>query len=135
VSRRVNLPGVDELFGGTEEAAPAARALTAVPTSGMPALRVPEPDTQGSTGRVRHNEKITVYMSADELLDLEHARLMLRRDYGVAVDRGRIVREALDIALAEITSDGSASPLVRRLAGGPLSTDPDLAAGAEPTSQ
>jgi ABC-type amino acid transport substrate-binding protein len=101
----------------------------------MPALRASEPETKGSTGRVRHNEKITVYMSADELLDLEHARLMLRREYGVAVDRGRIVREALDIALAEITSDGSASPLVRRLAGAPLSTDPDQAAGAEPTTQ
>ena len=38
---------------------------------------------------------MTVYVSADELLDLEHARLSLRRDHGVAVDRGRMVREAI----------------------------------------
>ena len=35
--------------------------------------------------------KMTVYVTADELLDLEHARLSLRRDTGLAVDRGRIV--------------------------------------------
>lgn len=69
------------------------------------------------TGRERHEEKITVYVSADELLDLEHARLTLRGDHGLAVDRGRIVREALAVVLADLDAEGEASTLVRRLRG------------------
>ena len=38
---------------------------------------------------------MTVYVTAQELLDLEHARLALRAEHGLAVDRGRLVREAL----------------------------------------
>ena len=45
--------------------------------------------------RTKHDEKITVYISADELLALETARLTLRGQHGVAADRGRIVREAI----------------------------------------
>ena len=69
------------------------------------------------TGRERHDEKITVYVSADELLDLEHARLTLRGDHGLAVDRGRIVREALAFVLADLDAKGESSILVRRLRG------------------
>ncbi len=69
------------------------------------------------TGRERHEEKITVYCSADELVDLESARLALRADHGLAVDRGRIVREALAVVLADLESKGEASVLVRRLTG------------------
>lgn len=69
------------------------------------------------TGRERHEEKITVYVSADELLDLEHARLTLRGDHGLAVDRGRIVREALAVVLADLDAKGETSILVRRLRG------------------
>jgi hypothetical protein len=69
------------------------------------------------TGRERHDEKITVYVSAEELIDLEHARLMLRGEHGLAVDRGRIVREAVAVVLADLESRGDASILVRRLRG------------------
>ncbi len=69
------------------------------------------------TGRERHDEKITVYVSADELMDLEHARLALRGDHGLPVDRGRVVREALAVVLADFEAKGEASILVRRLRG------------------
>ena len=67
------------------------------------------------SGRERHDEKITVYLSPDELLDLERARLALRQDHGLAVDRGRIVREALVMVLSELETEGDSSGLVRRL--------------------
>lgn len=67
------------------------------------------------SGRERHEEKITVYCSADELLDLESARLALRAEHGLAVDRGRIVREALGVVLADLATKGESSALVRRL--------------------
>ena len=67
------------------------------------------------SGRVRHDEKITVYVSNDELLDLERARLQLRADHGMAVDRGRIVREALALAIGDLGERGADSDLVRRL--------------------
>jgi hypothetical protein len=67
------------------------------------------------TGRERHDEKITVYCSADELIELERARLGLRGDFGIAVDRGRIVREAISIILEDLESKGGESSIVRRL--------------------
>ena len=69
------------------------------------------------TGRERHDEKITVYCSPEELLQLEQARLTLRGSHGLAVDRGRIVREAVAVVLADLEAKGDASILVRRLRG------------------
>ncbi|MGW1886390.1 hypothetical protein [Streptomyces sp. NPDC001970] len=92
-------------------AAPAASAAGAAPRRrGRAANRRP-------SGRERHDEKITVYVSAEELMDLEHARLVLRGEHGLAVDRGRIVREAVAVVLADLESRGDASILVRRLRG------------------
>ena len=67
------------------------------------------------SGRERHEEKITVYCSAEELFDLETARLNLRGQHGLVVDRGRIVREAVGIILADLEAKGDDSILVRRL--------------------
>ena len=63
------------------------------------------------------SEKITVYLSPDELFDLEQARLALRGEHGLAVDRGRIVREALALMVADVEAKGESSILVRRLRG------------------
>ena len=58
---------------------------------------------------------MTVYVTSDELLDIEHARLALRSGQGLAVDRGRLVRVAISLALADFEANGEASALVRRL--------------------
>jgi hypothetical protein len=70
---------------------------------------------RGATGRERHEEKITVYVSPEELLGLEQARIALRSEFGLAVDRGRIVREAIDLLLADLDANGEVSLLVRSL--------------------
>jgi hypothetical protein len=67
------------------------------------------------SGRVRHDEKMTVYVTSAELLELEQARLALRAAHGLAVDRGRLVREALALVLADFDAHGDESALVRRL--------------------
>ena len=67
---------------------------------------------------MRHDEKMTVYVTSDELLDIEHARLALRRGHGLAVDRGRLVREAVALVLADFEAHGDDSALVRRLTEG-----------------
>ncbi|MFI9244573.1 hypothetical protein ACIGXF_18715 [Streptomyces sp. NPDC053086] len=178
MSRRVSLPGADELFrttggmalqpstprraangearvpapaGESDEAAATEDAPQSVPVRGgdgegaehaaaeaegaesrtRPARRqsaqegsaAEQPRKRGRaaarrpSGRERHDEKITVYVSAEELMDLEHARLVLRGEHGLAVDRGRIVREAVAVVLADLESRGDASILVRRLRG------------------
>lgn len=162
MSRRVSLPGADELFRttggmaltspsgssgrGVEHAATAAegtagegrsREAEAGAEPGVGPQRRPQEGSgnavpaptpgrvkgQGRganrrpSGRERHDEKITVYVSAEELMDLEHARLVLRGEHGLAVDRGRIVREAVAVVLADLESRGDASILVRRLRG------------------
>jgi hypothetical protein len=97
--RRVALPGVSELL--------------------RPTARAPDgPPQRPASGREAHAQKITVYLSAAELLELERARLALRA-YGIAVDRGRIVREALAVLLADLDAEGDRSLVARRLRGAP----------------
>ncbi len=86
------------------------------PAPAAPARKVTAP--RRPSGRERHDEKITVYVSPDELLGLEHARIMLRGEYGLAVDRGRIVREAVAALLADLDARGRDSVLVKRLSAG-----------------
>ena len=89
--------------------APAPTMQPRIPTRGRPA--------RSRADRTKHDEKITVYISADELLALETARLTLRGQHGVAADRGRIVREAIAVLLADLDERGDDSVLVRRLKG------------------
>jgi hypothetical protein len=89
-------------------------ARTGVRSTGRRRSRVGE---RRPTGRERHDEKITVYVSAEELIDIEQARLTLRGEHGLAVDRGRIVREAVAVVLADLEAKGESSILVRRLRG------------------
>jgi hypothetical protein len=131
VSRRVSLPGADELFRNTA-------TLSAVPSQRENAEEITETPLVASkqknavrqtprrrvnafdrtpSGREKHDEKITVYLSPDELYDLDQARLALRGDLGLAVDRGRIVRESLSIIIADLESKGDQSIIARRLRG------------------
>jgi hypothetical protein len=89
--------------------APVQPMAPKVPTRGRP--------QRGRTERTKHDEKITVYISAEELVALESARLTLRAQHGVAADRGRIVREAISVLLADLAEHGEDSVLVRRLKG------------------
>ncbi len=122
--RRVSLPAADDLFRPSPEQQERQgrekrlREMAAVPDPAptQEPTVVEEPSSpRRSSGRVRHDEKMTVYVTADELLDLEHARLSIRRDQGLAVDRGRLVREAIAIALADLEVNGEDSDLVKRL--------------------
>lgn len=93
--RRVSLPGVAEIL--------------------RPPARSPAADSERqASGRESHPQKITVYMSGTELFDLERARLALR-SCGISVDRGRIVREALAVVLADLDQAGEDSLIARRL--------------------
>jgi hypothetical protein len=142
MTRRVSLPGAAELFrstGNPVDALPTtplavtplavtemgSRRLATVP-AGDSFARTPAPGQRSRsrrpqkgerqpTGRERHEEKITVYISAEELIDLEQARLVLRGDYAIAADRGRIVREAIAVVLADLDARGETSVLVQRL--------------------
>ncbi|CAM3984528.1 hypothetical protein [Nocardiopsis rhodophaea] len=144
-SRRVTLPGADELFFRPSETAapePAPPTPTSPPTEPSaaredradaepePTAPAPaeEPEAPGPrtrktrpkrapqpSGRQRHDEKITVYISAPELLALEQTRLTLRAEHGLTADRGRIVREAVAVLLADFEEHGESSMLVQRL--------------------
>ena len=112
-SRRVSLPGVAELL----------RPAAIGPDGG---------DQRRASGRQKHSQKITVYLSAEELLDLERARLALLR-YGAAADRGRIVREAIAVLLADLDAQGQDSLLARRIAAAnQAGDDPANQAGDRP---
>jgi hypothetical protein len=83
-----------------------------------PATQVPvDTDQRQASGRESHSHKITVYLSSNELLDLERARLTLR-GYGISADRGRIVRESLAVLLADLDAGGEESLMARRLREG-----------------
>ncbi|MEG3629177.1 hypothetical protein [Streptomyces poriticola] len=109
--------------GGERSARRAAAARAGAQEGSAAGAAAAQPRKRGRaagrrpSGRERHDEKITVYVSAEELMDLEHARLVLRGEHGLAVDRGRIVREAVAVVLADLETRGDASILVRRLRG------------------
>ena len=118
-SRRVSIPGVAELL----------RPATPDPV---------DSDERQATGREKHDQKITVYLSAAELLELEHARLALRR-FGFVVDRGRLVREAIAILLADLDARGKDSLAARRVRAGLNGSlngvpHPEEAEGDEPSA-
>jgi hypothetical protein len=136
MTRRASLPGADELFRSTSPSltsvkqpdvevakplvAPAISAPVVSPSKkGVRAIqrrRVTSVDRSPS-GREKHDEKITVYLSPDELYDLDQARLQLRGDLGLGVDRGRIVRESIAVIIADLEAKGDQSILARRLRG------------------
>jgi hypothetical protein len=124
VSRRVSLPTADDLFRPTDTAPETPteageprpeRRVRAVPAAPATPDGAAEARARRPSGRVRHDEKMTVYVTADELLDLDSARLALRREHGLAVDRGRIVREAIALVLADLEEHGFDSLIVQRL--------------------
>jgi hypothetical protein len=137
MTRRISLPGADELFRKTTLSAVPDQVVEEVevahtnrPTTQSVAKAAPKNTgvrqtprrrptglDKGPSGREKHDEKITVYLSPEELFDLEQARLHLRGDLGLAVDRGRIVREALAIVIADLESKGDQSIIARRLRG------------------
>ena len=129
MSRRVSLPGADELFRQTTTLS-AVPSTTPTPAEDVPTAVINNKKSVRTTsrrrvnsfdrspsGRERHDEKITVYLSPEELYDLEQARLALRGDLGLAVDRGRIVRESLAIIIDDLETKGDQSIIARRLRG------------------
>jgi hypothetical protein len=113
LSRRVTLP--DDIFRPTAVPDQAAESDEPSPVVKLPAKAPAKAPGRTASGRVKHDEKMTVYVTADELLDVEHARLELRRAHGLAVDRGRLVRAAVAMALADLDAKGAESALVKRL--------------------
>lgn len=106
---------VEDEPGGYEEEAQSAESARPARVRATPKPR--GAGARGATGRERHEEKITVYVSPEELLGLEQARIALRAEHGLAVDRGRIVREAIDLVLADFEDNGDHSLLIRSLRG------------------
>jgi hypothetical protein len=96
--RRVRVPGIAELLR---------------PASALPASI----EQRHASGRESHSHRITVYLSEAELLALERARLTLR-SYGIPADRGRVVREAIAVLLADLDAEGADSLMARRLRDG-----------------
>ncbi|MFC6094061.1 hypothetical protein [Saccharothrix lopnurensis] len=115
MTRRPSLPGASELFRLTSSAPEPAPRPAVDPPADPPAADQPAPGPRRGSGRQKHSTKITVYVSDEELLALEHARLALRGEHGLVVDRGRVVREAIAIVLDDLEDHGEDSPLVRRL--------------------
>ena len=113
--RRVSMPAADDLFRPTAEPAAQPPAGEADATAAEPAATAASTEPSRPSGRVRHDEKMTVYVTSAELLAIEQARLRLRSDHGLALDRGRLVREALGLVLADLEARGGDSDLVARL--------------------
>jgi hypothetical protein len=122
VPRRVRLPAADELFRPTVVTDADVPAHDDGPADGPADGSGDGAGEAGRSpsGRVRHDQKMTVYVTSEELLDLEAARLTLRRA-GVGVDRGRLVREAVALALADLDERGADSDLAQRLSPPPRS--------------
>lgn len=117
VNKRASLPGASELFRPTKHASAQATVASEPTTEAVrpPAAKRGPAETPSATGRMRHDQKITVYFSSEELFALEDATLELKRRHGVALDRGRLVRTAVALALQDLVEHGSKSAVVQEL--------------------
>ena len=119
MSRRASLPGAEELFRRTsaeKRAEKAAASQRQVDKSPNLQVATPTPEAPAAPGKApKHDEKVTFYCTAEDLMQLEKARLALRAEHGVAADRGRIVRAALGYVLEDFEARGDDSILLRRL--------------------
>ena len=115
MSRRASLPGAEELFrrtsgGGRSEAeerpqeAKSTKLQVAPPEPAPAPAAVPTPPRRGP----KHDEKITFYCTAEDLVALEKARLSLRSQHGVAADRGIRAASAAGLAVSAVRSFGPA---------------------------
>lgn len=119
MNRRASLPGADELFrptGGDGRVTPLHATDDEQPPQGPSASDSGEEESPAeASGRTSHDTKITVYMTQQELLDLEQTRLRLQAEFGIRVDRGRIVREAVAELLNDLYHNGPDAAVVRNL--------------------
>ena len=123
MSRRASLPGADELFRRTSsdrsrevrEDPVESQQVAKSPKLQVAAGAVSAPAQTASKKAPKHDEKVTFYCTGSDLMALETARLRLRADYGVAADRGRIVRAALAYVLEDFEARSEDSVLLRKL--------------------
>jgi len=113
VSPRASLPGADELFRPTRAAKAQRKESISRQEAKSTTLQVAPAEAPKKAPR--HDEKITFYCTADDLMALEGARLKLRSEHGIAADRGRIVRAAVDYLLEDFAARGDDAILIRRL--------------------
>ena len=115
MSRRVSLPGAEELFRRTapEETEPLSAPDNSDDMSTT--LQVAKATAETAGRRPKHDEKITFYCTADDVMSVERARLALRGEHSVSADRGRIVRAALNYVLEDFAARGEDSILVHEL--------------------
>lgn len=145
MSKRAKLPGADELFRRTAvqakeadseqlvdkatniqddntpspEDAKATYPMVSKATEAQSAESTDRfrrgPTARAETPKPRHDEKITFYCTEDELLRIEESRLKLRRESGIATDRGGLIRAAVRHALDELDRVGAKAGVVRHL--------------------
>lgn len=118
MNRRASLPGADELFRSTSEPrgpAPKPQAERTPAPARDGGAGADDDATPEASGRIKHDQKITVYLTSQELLDLEQSRLRLRAEFDIAIDRGRLVREAISELLTDLHENGPDSIVVKRL--------------------
>ncbi|HYI45736.1 MAG TPA: hypothetical protein VE174_09810 [Actinomycetota bacterium] len=123
MSRRASLPGAEELFRRTstpERSRERSEKSTSRQVAKSTKLQVAQPEApvkgQAPDRKApKHDEKVTFYCTAEDLMELEKARLTLRAEHGVAADRGRIVRAALAYVLEDFSARGDDSILLRHL--------------------
>ena len=117
MSPRASLPGAEELFRRTspEKVAPRKTSSAEQQDAKSTKLQVAKERAAEVAKAPRHEEKITFYCTAEDLMAIEQARLKLRAEHGVAADRGRIVRAAVAYVLEDFEARADDSILLRRL--------------------
>ncbi|MGO1384019.1 MAG: hypothetical protein ACTHWA_00885 [Arachnia sp.] len=126
VNKRATLPGAAELFRQTQpnpafDTPRRAEARQDISEAAQTEVATPDVNSSDSqqvpvaSGRIRHDQKITVYFSSEELFALEDATLACKRSHGLKVDRGRLVRSAVALALADLAEHGEESDVVAAL--------------------
>ena len=120
MSRRASLPGAEELFRRTSPERSEPRKPAPAPQPVAPKVDKSTKPQIASVTEVprkapKHEEKVTFYCTAEDLMEIEKTRLSLRSEHGVSADRGKIIRAALAYVLEDYEARSEDSILLRRL--------------------
>src|SRR5699024_1903720 len=97
--RRVNMPGADEIFGPTSSPEQSE-------SSGQSSDQLSAQSSAPASARARHNATTTVHLTSAQLLAVAQTGSRLRGEQGRSIDRGRLVRAALAVALDDWNTNG-----------------------------
>jgi len=104
----MNLPTTNNLFHSNQP-------ITTIPNE-------PPQEPQHTTAtkhkpnkHIQHDKKITIYMTTNKLLDIEHTHLSLQHHQKLTINRNQLIQKTITITLTNLKTNNNNNVLMQQL--------------------